>query len=242
MRRNGFTIVEMLVAIGVITVLLSVISVSLRNARAAARVSVSIANIQSNSQAFHLYVNDFSDILPFFTRDLGNGSVISGGGVELGGVRYFDAHGTWPIALADAYFGGSATLPVFRSPRVVNLPNWYLQTDYLYGCSFIASPAFWNTTTRTGPSQFVANRMSSVLFPESKALLSEDPDRLVHAGPALCVVSYIDGSARPTPNSLWKAGYEHGDGSQFMAEGAVHFTAHPWPLHTVDGARGRDLP
>lgn len=241
-RRAGFTIIEVLVAVAVIAVLLAVSTVSLRQARGAARLAASLANIQSNAQVFHLYSSDFSDVFPYFTHGFGNGATLVGGGIALGGVRYFDAHHTWPIALADGYFNGNATLKVFRTPRVADgLPLVLMESDYLYGCVFIASAGFWNPSTRTGPSQFGATRLSEVVYPDSKALLSEDPSRLPISESSLLVTSFCDGAARPTPRVQWRSGYERGDGPQFMAEGAVYFSAPPWPLHTVDGVRGRDV-
>ncbi len=240
--RAGFTIIEVLVGVAVIAVLLAVSTVSLRHARGAARLAASLANIQSNAQAFHLYSGDFSDVLPYFTHGFANGATLTGGGSAIGGVRYFDAHQTWPIALADGYFNGSAALRVFRTPRVADgLPRVLIQPDYLYGCVFIASAEFWNPSTRTGPSQFGATRLNEVVYPDSKALLSEDPSRLPTAESSLLVTSFCDGAARPTPRAQWNNGYERGDGPQFMADGAVHFSASPWPLHTVDGVRGRDV-
>lgn len=240
MHRPGFTIIECLVAVGVLGVLFALSVVGLRGIRDSARHAASLSNVRQCAAAFSLYSADNADFFPFFTNDAGGNGELTGGGYTVIGVRYFDAHRTWHVALADAYFEGDLSADVFQTPRTRE-PRRIDAADYLYGCAFIARPEFWNPQTRTGPTQFGPTSTASVTFPASKALLSENPARLAAADAFTVATALVDGSALMAPRRRWLNGYPYGDGAQHIPAGAVHFNAHPWPLHTLDGVYGRDI-
>ena len=63
-RKIGFTLVELLVVIGIIAVLISLLLPALSRAREQSNRMKCLANLRSLGQALYLYANDFQDRLP----------------------------------------------------------------------------------------------------------------------------------------------------------------------------------
>ncbi|MCY2953608.1 MAG: type II secretion system protein [Planctomycetota bacterium] len=64
-RRRGFTLVELLVVIGIIALLISILLPALRRAKEAAMRTVCLANHKTWLQATHLYATDAKQYLPW---------------------------------------------------------------------------------------------------------------------------------------------------------------------------------
>ena len=63
-RCRGFTLVELLVVIGIIAVLIGLLLPALGAAREAANATKCLANLRSAAQALHIYVSENNGWLP----------------------------------------------------------------------------------------------------------------------------------------------------------------------------------
>ncbi len=251
---RGFTLIEMILVVLIVGVLVSLILPSLRGIRERSKEGVSLANLRSHAGIFGAYANDWSDAFPYFTDPRATKTVIrceiKDRSIAIG---YFSAMYWWNFALADQYYDGAFDHPTFYPPNYVNELHGAVgsrahgPTPYLYGCSFIADPLFWNPRTRTGPGQFRHTTHARVLFPSKKVvLLASHPlfqqfGKVAWKDPRLSApVSWADGSASDLRLDRITAGCPSGDG-QYTPPGP-HHTEFPYAMHTLDGVRGRDVP
>jgi prepilin-type N-terminal cleavage/methylation domain-containing protein len=241
----GFTLIELLVVISIISIVIGLAVVGLLKAKSAAASVSELAAIRGHTQVMSVYSADHRGFLPWFTKRGVLNTLLSGGGVE--GVRasYFDAHRTWHIVLSDGYYNGNAKSDVFfpKAWHTSDEGAWPFYTPYAYPCVFIASPEYWNVTTRIGPSQFRAMMLSDVTFPTTKSLvvLTWYDDRRAGTDKDTYRIGMVDGSTASLKSDAIRGGYERGDGFQMLDDGAVHFADAPACLHTNDGVRGRDI-
>jgi prepilin-type N-terminal cleavage/methylation domain-containing protein/prepilin-type processing-associated H-X9-DG protein len=73
-RRSGFTLVELLVVIGIIALLIAVLLPALSKARGAARLTKCLAQQRELSQSIRLYSMDYGNWLPFGRFENYNGN------------------------------------------------------------------------------------------------------------------------------------------------------------------------
>ena len=64
-RRCGFTLVELLVVICIIVILMSILLPALKKVRTVVGVGMCAKQLQTINQAFHAYINEFSEKLPW---------------------------------------------------------------------------------------------------------------------------------------------------------------------------------
>lgn len=237
-RRNGFTLVELIVVIAIVALLVALLVPTLGGAREVARRAASLAKLRSHVANFAAYANDYKEWLPYYAdpayvftilRDVDSGSALK--------VRYFEATFYWNYCLAKGYYGGQLHHPSFRASGSV----WGDGCDYWYSASLRADPRFWNESTRTGPEQWRRVLLSEVVFPGSKAVLSR-PYYFVTKRPPenmdfSAELGLLDGSAAWFAEQEQLVGYWKGEGdypgSFFLRELAG--------MHTIDGSRGRDV-
>ena len=67
-RSRAFTLVELLVVIGIIALLISILLPTLGKAREASKRAVCLANLRTIGQAYQLYANDYKDQIPLGCR------------------------------------------------------------------------------------------------------------------------------------------------------------------------------
>jgi prepilin-type N-terminal cleavage/methylation domain-containing protein len=243
---RAFTLIETIIVAAITSVLLALAVIAVRSVRERSRHAASLANLRTHAQIFAAYANDYSDCLPYFTKVGFASTTLTGGGIQLEGVSFFDAFQTWHIALTDGYYSAPAQSCVFFPPKGPDGWGgwWPFHTSYHYPCAFIAKPAYWNETTRMGPQQYGVNRLGDVSFPSDKALIVEDAAEDDVAQPtstATMRTSCCDGSARERLRIDTLNGYPKGDGYAFVEDGAVHYIDVPRLLHTIDGVHGRDF-
>jgi prepilin-type N-terminal cleavage/methylation domain-containing protein len=126
-RRGGFTLVELLVVIGIIAVLVGILLPALSKARKQAqRVSCS-ANLRGLGQAFQIYAVQFKGAIPAGASNFGDGTAnyIIWGPTD-------DTHSTW--AMAGLLYGAKAT----TSPQV-----FYCSINYDDGTTYNAYNNPW---------------------------------------------------------------------------------------------------
>src|ERR1700709_2672361 len=63
-QRRGFTLVELLVVIGIIGLLISILLPSLARARASARNVACLSNLKQIGVGFQLYANEYKGVWP----------------------------------------------------------------------------------------------------------------------------------------------------------------------------------
>src|SRR3954451_14764932 len=74
--RGGFTLVELLVVIGIIALLVSILLPTLNKARESARRTKCLANLRSIGQLVNIYANQNKGVMPIgFSNDTGAPSV-----------------------------------------------------------------------------------------------------------------------------------------------------------------------
>ncbi|QOJ00366.1 MAG: prepilin-type N-terminal cleavage/methylation domain-containing protein [Phycisphaeraceae bacterium] len=245
----GFSLVELLVVLAIVGVLTAILVPWLAGVRRAGAEARSLSNLRTHAQAMSAYAGDYASVLPYITRLGFEVNRLEGGGVVIESCSYFDAHRVWHVVLAEPYYNAPATSTVFFPPRYQQYGDaWPYLTPYFYPCVYIARPEFWTPETRMGGSQFAPTRLDEVQHPDAKSLIVEswpyldrvlnDPER--HRLVPL-PVAFGDGSARSVPWDQRVGGYERGEGNQFAADGAVHYSDSPPLLHTLRGVRGRDV-
>ncbi|MFG0285021.1 MAG: hypothetical protein ACF8R7_11410 [Phycisphaerales bacterium JB039] len=163
---------------------------------------------------------------------------------------YFGAHAMWNYALGDVYYGENVHNGAFYPPRYVSSDQDRVPTGptpYYYGCSFIASSAYWDPRTRIGPDQWRATSLADVVFPAQKLLLvSQYPMKLHLPGVISRSVTAntkteaaaVDGSADQIKLGEIQMGVPSGDGGPWP--GAMHSIEWPYGLHTLRGVAGID--
>lgn len=246
-NRFGLTLLETLVAIVVVSILLGLLVVGLRQVRERGKDAVVSSDLRTHTQVISSHAIDNDGRFPHFTNHGLFNTQLSGGGINTV-VSYFDAHKTWHIALAEAYYDSNAQSEVFFPPSYQNENGyWPIFTGYSYPCVFITGHEFWNPKTRIGPEQWRATRAAEVSSPAHKSLVVDNwtyATRVQDEGDLLrekLSVGFCDGSVRAVAWNERMNGYERGDGYIFRNDGAVHFIDAPPLLHTLDGVRGRDV-
>jgi prepilin-type N-terminal cleavage/methylation domain-containing protein/prepilin-type processing-associated H-X9-DG protein len=139
-RRRGFTLVELMVVIGIIALLISILMPSLRRAREAASSAACLSNLRQIGLAFATYANDHrGSVVPKDYYDLKNPSAVPGNwaGILVDG-KYLAAP-----AQPDPKSTNSTGNSVFRCPSGQD-QRWNLATPSYAGGEYSGVGAcFW---------------------------------------------------------------------------------------------------
>lgn len=167
---RAFSLIELLVSIGVIALLLSLLLPSLAGVRNSAMMTKSASNARQVGMLFDQYTTRYDENYPVVTpgmlypTDCGNGRM---------------SFGYWPIQWHWAAVVLQDSLPQsFESYLLSPGTDRWLDADapcsalssYSYSTSFVADPKSWVDNTSPDEMLFRSARQSEVLYPSSKSL------------------------------------------------------------------------
>lgn len=236
--RSGVTLVEVLVAIGIIGVLISLALPALSRVRSAARASICLANLQSIGRTFELYLQEHDGEYPF--AEAGAPLPIEGGAVIFDSSHWSLAHhwpslmhGTapWPEHFQAWICPGSPRDP--KTPWRYELGGGYAGPSYRYCYGFFARPQVWTPEASADVSLLKPIRRHEPAHPSRKVMLFDgEMAHLPHE-------STDSGEPRPM---LFADSHASLRQMRDATEPIVNpFTEQAIPLHdTPDGVYGRD--
>lgn len=235
-RVPAFSLVEVLVAIGVIAVLLAILLPALRGARDSSWRTLSRSNVRQLHAAITLYADGSDELFPATEP----GRLYPTDGDILVGYPYWHIYFTWPGVIHDVLpFRDHAD--VYLSPGAARAGSdegrW--PSSYVLSTSVAGHPSLWSGDAVADPQLQRAAKVSSVRYPASKALLWDAELPFVRPSPAhigadlaeVTPMGMIDGSVSDrTPSQ-----------ASSPVRNPFEFTLDRARLHnTGDGVLGRD--
>lgn len=237
--RAGFSLIELLVAIGIIGVLIALIVPALWGVRSVGEKSITLANLRQTHTVFELYTQHFDEQYPWYD---GIASIPLSPSDEPGSsIRpgYWDLSIYWPGLMHEVapwrehfttWLGGGAQRD---DPPWKNMASSVEVTSFEYCRSFMARPQLWREGADDDPALRRPARVGDVQSPSSKVLLFDRELSHLRTEPD------ADRDNRPMV-------FADGHASEHRLSEATEPVALPgWeagsPLHdTPNGVRGRD--
>lgn len=230
--RRAFTLVELLVVIGIIALLIGILLPTLNKARQAGQRTVCASNLRQLGVALQLYLHDSKGVYPAHTGDPVSTSPL---------IWLWMGRGFRP--LLEPYAKRSSLGPgVFWCPVDETSTTAYDSTSYAYSLSFYHSPDQINQMTTTASNYSQPNPDLLKVIPQ-KAGKARHPTRKVVIGEWLSAHQLFRG------DSGW---WSKGGSRHFMfVDGHVEYLSwkdilpandgNPNPNLTIDGIRGWDV-
>lgn len=239
-RRSAFSLIELLVSIGIIGVLIALVVPALYGVRGQAFKTITRANLRQSHVAFSVYTERYEKTYPW--RPQGGPLIpLNPERTAAIGPGHFDVMLYWPGLMMDimpweehfeSWLGGGAKYGERPWSRYGENELTFRTTSFYLSHSFLARPELWTPGATDTEQNQRPVREQDVLAPASKVLLYDaekahlrnDPD----ADRDVTLMLFVDG---------------HVD-DQRLSEARV-LTDRPWrsprALHdTPSGVRGRD--
>lgn len=175
--RGAFSIVELLVSIGIIGVLVALIVPALWGARSVSEKSITLANLRQTHTTFEFYTQRYDEAYPWYDGV----SFIPlappgepGGSINPG---YFDLAFYWPGFMFEVapwqehfetWLGGGVSR---NDPPWLHPDNSFRSVSFVYCRSFMAKPQLWREGAVEEDHLFRPVRQAEVQAPASKVLL-----------------------------------------------------------------------
>lgn len=254
--KHAFSLIEALVVVAVVGVLLAVAAPMLARSRGGARETASLANARSIAVAVGQYGAENRDMPPVLFDPIESytykdppqevevyGRLVKG--------RWF--YNGWEFhKLLNPVLPAKALLAPGSVPHdIVDIGGigTVNVADYSMPKCLYASPEYWNRWTQRGPSQWGAQRFSSITFPSDKGLvrqhlvygLAKFPYEQQASGfrGVRSAVAWADLSAA----TLVQAELNPGEPDFYYHNGTKTFLSSGLPIEeTLHGVRGRDRP
>jgi prepilin-type N-terminal cleavage/methylation domain-containing protein len=236
--RAGFTIVELLVVIGLIAVLVSLVAPLLRPAKESAVRTRSLSTCHQLLVALATYSAESREYFPYFATPGDPAGPMTIGGVDLhaeNDCSYFKGQMTlWPSLIVPDHFDARQAIETEQMRQGLaerGYPAQAVRTLFFLSQTVHAAPEFFvGDETPDDLTHFRGTTVDEVAFPASKGLVLDaalvDRDVLVPVGAA-------DGSGRLFP-------YPGPDPENVVERFVGGFT--PWPIMaTRGGLRGIDF-
>ena len=177
--QPAFTIVEVLLVIGIIGVLLSLLLPSLGSMKARTRQLGSLSNIRQIGLMLNVYAQSNRDRPPVFFDPV----YISSDG-PFQEITFDDGStifGAWFAngSYAHMAFDPVPSIDVLRDPAAPthDRDDWHtahrMTSDYKLSDSFYADPDYWDRDTQEGVEQWGVQALSNVTFPSDKGMIRQ---------------------------------------------------------------------
>ncbi len=176
--KRAFTLVELLVAIGVIAILLAILLPALAGVRGSARKTVTLSNLKQSHAAFDLYLARYDRTYPWF--EPGTFLKANPEGTQSISPGYWDLNIYWPMLMHESapwpehfktFLGSGARTgdqPWITEP---NQGQRYRTPSFEYCRAFFVRPEFFDESADESPKLYRPVRQSDVTHPGGKVLL-----------------------------------------------------------------------
>lgn len=242
--NRGFSLIEVLVSIGVAGILVAIVIPAISSSRSAARSAICLSNLHQLGLLVSVYETNYKDTHPFAEAGqplpIGEAAPATSSFVVSG--NHWSTNVNWPSLLSyvspwpEAYRAwicpGATRAP--GQPWAPAQPNTYAGPSYSYSTSFVARPSVWSQrSTPASPEELAATKNSEVRSPSAKVKFFDS--ELAHVVARFSATKdarpllFADGHAQQ--NSL--------DRATAPARNSDSGASRPWH-DTPDGVWGRD--